>query len=51
MGLKTRMQSFILSNKSSNEAEASIEVDAKITQNESIAVEKPLTVVKNTYTA
>ena len=44
MGLKTRMQSFILSNKSSNEAEASIEVDAKITQNESIAVEKPLTV-------
>ena len=44
MGLKTRMQSFILSNKSSNEAEASIEVDAKITQDESIAVEKPLTV-------
>ena len=44
MGLKTRMQSFILSNKSSNEAEASIEVDAKITQNEPIAVEKPLTV-------
>ena len=45
MGLKTRMQSFILSNKANNEAEASIEVDAKITQQDkSIAVEKPLTV-------